>query len=373
MKPNDLLRFYFLARIIDWRHNLEALDGIAVANLMKVLKAANNQLRSRLESELPQAWASYTSDKGGAAVKIWLQEILTEPAIQVENTISEAWAISGQTSLAVYNDILSIGGMAKNIATVPITLDSVMGLASKKLFSGYTMKQLVAKSFTEGQIANVMEALDTGIANGWGYPKVIKHLQSVALDKGLEISKRENITLARSYIQQASVNAQRAVYEANKDVVHGVEWCAILDNKICRLCAATDGNHYTFSEETPPMPRHPRCRCLWLPWVKSWREMGIDADDLERAARPWLIREEGNIDEGGKRKIENFGTTKDDYAGWWKTLPYKQQIKSIGPVRTRLINEGKLSWKDLQDKNTGHFYTLEELGFTESGKPLQKN
>lgn len=118
------------------------------------------------------------------------------------------------------------------------------------------------------------------------------------------------------------------------------------------------------------MPRHPRCRCLWLPWVKSWHDLGIDADDLEKAARPWLIREKGNIDEGGNRKVLNFGTTKEDFAGWWKTLNYKDQIQSIGPVRTRLINNGLLTWKDLVNKNTGHYYTLEELGFSESGKKL---
>lgn len=117
------------------------------------------------------------------------------------------------------------------------------------------------------------------------------------------------------------------------------------------------------------MPRHPRCRCLWTPWTKSWRDLGIDADDLKKAARPWLIREKGNIDAGG-RKVLKFGTSEEDFPGWWKTLDYEEQIQSIGPVRTRLINEGKLSWADLVNKNTGEYYTLKDLGFTEGGKPL---
>lgn len=570
MTPNELVKFYLLARTIDWRHQLESLDGAAVAELIKNLKAANNQLRLRIEAELPQVWASYTADKGGAAVRLWLGEILTDPATQLENTITESWSISAQQSLAAYNDILSFGGMAKNIATIPITLEAITGLVSKKLFAGYTLPQLVGKAFTEGQIASVVQALDTGIQNGWSYPKVIKNLKKTALDEGLQVTQREAITLTRSYIQQASVNAQLAVYENNKEVVKGVEWCSILDNRVCRLCAATDGILYTFEEEKPPMPRHPRCflpntrvyapdaiaafmavydgpaynfelengvyfsctanhpiltnrgfvpafqieddtliycndmlqgkgktikeiwfdwvcywgaekiesnsaslhgdgyftedhvylaqnpykvhakhdervelydllhcgesqksvyerlldnlellkwwgkrksylslqrykkkeriwyqgrvydlqtlstlyyadraivsncRCLWLPWVKSWRDLGIDKDDLERAARPWLIREPGAINEGGTRKVEKFGTTQENYGGWWATLDFKQQAQSIGPIRTKLINSGQLTWKDLMNRNTGQFYTLEQLGFTEGGKPLTK-
>lgn len=369
MTPNELMNLYILARIIGWRHELELLDAEAVAELIKALRSANNLLRARLEAELPQVWDSYTAEKGGAAVRLWLGELLTDPATQVENTITEAWSISAQSSLAAYNDILSFNGLAKNVVTVPITVETIKNLASRKLFAGQSLAQLIGKAFSEGQISTVIQSLDKGIANGWSYPKVIKDLTKSALDQGFEITQRESITLARSYIQQASVNAQLAVYERNKKIIKGVKWCAILDNKICALCSASDGLTYTWEEEKPPMPRHLRCRCLWLPWLKSWRDVGIDADELEQAARPWLVREEGNIDAGG-RKVLYAGTSKEDFPGWWKTLPYKEQIKSIGPVRTQLINSGQLTWKDLMNKNTGRFYTLAELGFDERGQKL---
>lgn len=369
MTPNELMNLYLLARIIGWRHELELLDAEAVAELLKALKKANNELRERIKEELPKVWASYTADKGGAAIRLWLGELLSDPATQIENTIAEGWSISAQQSLAAYNDILSFRGMAKNIATVPITLEAVRGLASKKLFAGWSLPELVGKAFSEGQIASVIESLDKSLANGWGYKKAVKDVLDTAIDQGFQVTQRQAITLARSYIQQASVNAQLAVYERNKDVVKGVKWVAILDNRVCPLCASIDGNYYKWGEERPPMPRHPRCRCLYTPWTKSWRDLGIDADDLEKAARPWLIRERGNIDAGG-RKVLEFGTSKEDYGGWWATLPFEQQAQVIGPVRTRLIREGKISWSDLVDKNSGRYFTLAELGFTESGKPL---
>lgn len=369
MTPNELMERYYLARIIGWRHELELLDAEAVAELIKALKAANNELRARIAAELPKVWASYTPDKGGAAIRLWLGELLADPAAQVSNTVAEGWSISAQQSLAAYNDILSIGGLATNIATIPITIETVKNLASKKLFAGWSLPELVGKAFSEGQIASIIKSLDTSIKDGVGYKKAVKSVLDTAIDEGFQVTQRQAITLARSYIQQASVNAQLAVYEHNKEVLKGVKWCAILDLNVCPLCAATDGYTYTWGEERPPMPRHPRCRCLWTPWTKSWRDMGIDADDLKKAARPWLIREKGNIDAGG-RKVLKFGTSEEDFSGWWKTLDYKEQIQSIGPVRTRLINEGKLSWADLVDKNSGRYYTLKELGFSEGGKSL---
>lgn len=671
MTPTEIINRYYLARIIGWRHELELLDAEAVAELVKALKIANNRLRERIAAELPKVWASYIPEEGGAAaMRLWLGELLTDPARQVADTITEGWSISAQSSLAAYNDILSINGLAKNVAMVPVTIEAIKGLASKKLFAGQSLEGLIGKAFSEGQIAAIITSLDDSIKKGWGYKKAVKDVLDKAVDAGATITQRETITLARSYIQQASVNAQLAVYEANRNLLKGVKWTGILDNRICPLCfvgstevipigklrgvskrpyfgdiititassgkqvsatpkhpvltpqgwcaleklnpgdkvvyaekgdvlhvlreqeinmptqfsklfdlfcgnafteiqrnctsadafngdsgifhnqvatiginrllesnvgysalaqfipykrfafndadlplfssdspldiifnrmcamafglaaflnpcfvqgspyqvfsktlpmqffgrkslqiqfnyfrffllailasfslrdvwhslvfdkkigdsssangkmfcdltgrnslsvhcenivsirrerrschvynlhcdeelyiangfivkncATLDGNKYKWGEERPPMPRHPRCRCLYLPWVKSWRDLGVDADDLKKAARPWLIREEGNIDAGG-RKILNAGTSEEDFSGWWKTLPYKEQIKSIGPIRTKLINDGKLSWKDLVNKNTGHFYTLEELGFTEGGKPL---
>lgn len=370
MTPTEIINRYYLARIIGWRHELELLDAEAVAELVKALKIANNRLRDRIAAELPKVWASYVPEEGGAAaMRVWLGELLADPARQVADTITDGWSISAQSSLAAYNDILSVNGMAKNVVMVPVTIEAIKGLASKKLFAGQSLEGLIGKAFSEGQITTIITSLDDSIKKGWGYKKAVKDLMDKALDAGATITQRETITLARSYIQQASVNAQLAVYEANKEIMKGVKWCAILDLSVCPLCASTDGLTYEWGEERPPMPRHPRCRCLYLPWVKSWRDLGIDADDLKKAARPWLIREEGNIDAGG-RKILNAGTSEEDFSGWWKTLPYKEQIKSIGPIRTKLINDGKLTWKDLVNKNTGHFYTLEELGFTEGGKSL---
>lgn len=112
------------------------------------------------------------------------------------------------------------------------------------------------------------------------------------------------------------------------------------------------------------------CRGIYLPVLKSFRELGINWDDLEEVARPWTIREPGPIGTGG-RKILNYGTTKENFGGWWASLSEEDKLKtSIGPVRGKLLEEGLVRWEDLSDKKTGLPYTLEQLGFDEQGNPL---
>ena len=112
------------------------------------------------------------------------------------------------------------------------------------------------------------------------------------------------------------------------------------------------------------------CRGVYLPLLKSFRELGLDMDEFEDVARPWAIRGTGNLGTSGA-KIEEYGTSKEDFHGWLMSLPEDSQLKtSIGPVRLRLLKEGKVSWDELSNKQTGLPYTLKELGFDEQGNPL---
>jgi hypothetical protein len=113
------------------------------------------------------------------------------------------------------------------------------------------------------------------------------------------------------------------------------------------------------------------CRGVYVPITKSWRDFGIDMDDLEQVTRPWVMREPGAIGTGG-RKIEEFGQTTENFSGWWESLSAAQRAKtSIGPVRGKLLESGAVKWNDLWDKKTGLPYTLEQLGYDGRGNKLK--
>lgn len=372
MTDAERAAYYFLVRLLFWRSELERLDNEAVERIVSVLAASKADIRKRLAAEAA-GLASITdwNRERMQALDKWCDEVLAGANATLGATISEASVIAATTSIATYNAMLSFEGAAKAVRQVNMTPEQIPAWFRDTPLGGGTLQQWVDRSFSNGVKESILGALRQSGIEGKGTAASVRRLLDTALDQGFSITEREAITLTRTYIQTANVEAQRAVYDANDDIVYGDEWCAVLDNRVCRLCASLDGTKYKRGEPKPPIPRHPRCRCLLRPLVHI-PALGITSEDLGRVTRRWIIREPGAIGAGGRRKILEAGTTKENFSGWWETLPYEEQIKSIGAVRTRLINDGKLSWSDLVDKSTGRYYTLEELGFTEQGGEIKK-
>ena len=139
---------------------------------------------------------------------------------------------------------------------------------------------------------------------------------------------------------------------------------------IAKNCAFADGAIYSLDEPRPRLPAHCRSRGLWVPVAKSWRDFGIDVDDLEAVARPWTLRDPGSIGAGG-RKIENYGKTTENFSGWWASLSDADKAKTaIGPIRRRLLESGAVKWDQMWDKATGLPLTLEQMGYDRQGNRL---
>ena len=370
MTPDELTARYFLARILWWRHDLELLDAEAVAQLVKVLKSVQRDIAARLLAEA-DGLASITdwNRERLREVDKWADEVLAGANASVLSTITDSSVTAATASLATYNAMVGFEGKAKAVQTVGMTAEQIRSWFQDTPLGGGTLSGWVNRAFSNGVKDSLLSTLQQAGIEGKGTAATVKRVLQTALDEGFTITRREAVTLTRTYIQTANVGAAFAVYEKNKDIIKGVKWNTVLDSAVCQLCAPLDGVVYLWGEEMPPWPRHAQCRCVPTPVVKTWRDFGIDIPELEAVARPWVIREPGPIGAGG-RKILYAGTTREDFSGWWKTLPYEQQIQSIGPVRTQLINTGELEWADLVDKRTGRYYTLEQLGFDEQGNPL---
>jgi hypothetical protein len=102
------------------------------------------------------------------------------------------------------------------------------------------------------------------------------------------------------------------------------------------------------------------CRCVALPITKTWRDLGIDRDEIEDAIRPYTIRPDVNIDAGGMRTIIESGRHQGDYASWWAKQDKAFRVNAVGPGRFELLESGKISFSQLVDSQ-GRQRTLKEL------------
>ena len=92
----------------------------------------------------------------------------------------------------------------------------------------------------------------------------------------------------------------------------------------------------------------------------SYRELGLDIDELEDVARPWTDRDDIPIGEGG-RNIRDWGKHKGNYSTWFDSRGEQFQRNVVGPKRYELIKAGKVKFKDLVDPQTGRLIPWKEL------------
>jgi len=159
-----------------------------------------------------------------------------------------------------------------------------------------------------------------------------------------DVSTREAEALARTAIHHVSNRAREAFYDENEDLIKGYQRYETLDSATCILCGVEDGRFYPAGEPRPMLPAHIGCRGGFVPVLKSWRELGYDADELPPGTRASM---DGQVP---------ATTTWTDRL---ETMSPAARIKVLRPNRARLYEQGMKVEAMVKD---GKLLTLKELG-----------
>jgi hypothetical protein len=116
-------------------------------------------------------------------------------------------------------------------------------------------------------------------------------------------------------------------------IVHNTPICQGLDGKVFPL------------DSGPRPPAHINCRSATVPVLKSWREMGIDRDEVPAGTRASM--------NGQVAATETYGE-------WLRKQPAAVQEEALGKAKARLFRDGGLT-VDRFAAPTGRAYTLDEL------------
>ncbi len=100
------------------------------------------------------------------------------------------------------------------------------------------------------------------------------------------------------------------------------------------------------------------CRCFPEMVTKTFREMGLDIDEIEESYRPWTIRGEGievstgkvYRKVGGKDGVISVGRFLGTYEDFLKTQTPEIQSQILGPGRYKLWKSGKVSLGNMTTK-----------------------
>lgn len=354
-KTQKDLDLYFLTRNVQWRYRLDQYEDAVIAEMLKTVRAAVADVQLQLFNgdQVPRGDALLDELQ---ALSAGLRKRLGE---DVADMATEALNYSAQE----HASILSIDGRVP-INNVALSAEQFRAFMSSPATGGVSLPAWVDAAWGSTVTDQIKRNLNIAVLQGEGYQKAVRGLLESSI---ADFTEREAITIARTYVQTASVAAQMRLYEANDDLVTGWKWSAVLEGGYsksgrgtCLRCSALDQKIFPMGKG-PSIPLHPRCRCVALPVMKTWRELGLDRDELDAAIRPYTIRPDVNIDAGGMRTIIESGRHQGDYASWFEKQGRAFQQNVVGPGRLQLLDTGKIRFEDLVD-GQGRQRTLEELG-----------
>ena len=224
-------------------------------------------------------------------------------------------------------------------------------LAARGAGGGMLLEPFVAK-WAEADRERVIGAIRRGAFEGRTTDQIVRDVRGTKArnfeDGILAVNRRNARTVVHTAVQHVATLARMETMQANADILNGYEWSSTLDSRTSAVCQSLSGRVFELGKGPLP-PAHPNCRSSIIPKVKSFRELGIDLDDLPP----------------GKQASMHGPVDADlTYFAWLKQQPPSFVEEALGPTRARLFLDGGLSAEEFARLQLGRNFeplTLEEM------------
>jgi len=312
-----------------------------------------NQLQRELTAKLATEELTEFSKARTAALLKQATEVIDSYYARAEGVLDTAMSGAAEVAAKHAADTLDSVFVANFSASLP-SATFLERIASNVMIQGapsaeWWSRQSVDTAF---RFAN---AVRQGIVAGETNETIIAR---VAGRKGfpgvMEVSRSNARALVHTSIQEVANDTRRETFRKNSDVINGTHQVSTLDSHTTDICMAYDGAEYDLDGEpingtklpyNGGCPRHWGCRSIEVPITKTFKELGIDIEDLPppaRASSDGPVRGDMTFAQFLERKGEAF------------------QDEVLGPGRAQLWRDDKITLQQLLDLR-GNPLTLEEL------------
>lgn len=228
-----------------------------------------------------------------------------------------------------------------------INVEQAYSAALARPMQGRLMREWAA-SIEADKMTRIRDALRIGYVEGQTIDQMARRIRGTRArgyeDGIIEIDRRNAAAVVRTATQHVASVTRNRFYEANADLIKGERYTATIDGRTTLRCASLDGKVFELGKGPMP-PVHWNCRSVRTPILKSWRELGIDADELSASTRASM---DGQIPE------------ETTFGEWLRGKPAAFQDEYLGKTKGKLFRDGKLSIDRFVSRN-GDELTLDEL------------
>jgi len=212
-----------------------------------------------------------------------------------------------------------------------------------------------------------------GVIEGEGIDTMIRRIVGTRgnqyTDGVMERSRRELEAVVRTAVAGVSDHVHQEIYQANADVIQAVQWVATLDSRTCVVCGLMDGQTFEIGQG-PRAPAHWNCRCVRVPVLKSWKQLGLPLKEGATGTRAGTaippaevrrLRRLGGEDKAQlQRRLDGQPAESLTYGQWLKRQSRRVQEEVLGK-ECQVLGRGKLKLEAfVVDRR--RVRTLKELG-----------
>ena len=356
------LRNQFLA---DMKRRFKAFRN-AIWNLIVVEDAfglsQHDNLPEGSESKTALAFntrfAFDTDQKKVENFQSWMQEQIDEGILEIDG--DDPWTSE------------YVGSAYKKGVTRSYT-DSKPGLSEQAGFTQGTKEEFLRESFggpvgrrqlellgtrafeqLKGVTAEMSAKMTTHLVNGFAQGKNPREIAR-EMTKGISgLEKKRALTIARTEIVHAYAEGQLDSFDrlGVEELTLMAEWSTAGDDLVCPKCLPLEGTVLKVSEARGLIPRHPNCRCAWIPAnigedTKGQKRGQEARDAVDRSVN--AERKKGTLAE--KKKVSTWPGADTNIAGTKSRLIREQRQKETKKsTKKKTPTKKKSTKKKISDK-----------------------
>lgn len=261
----------------------------------------------------------------------------------VEDNFNEVAITEASFIPKAINGIVAVDIMNK---TLP---DSLVNKIVKNsiLSDGYTIKEAFQKLDTRLQ-ETFQNQIRLGVLNGDTTQTIIKNLKPYMTD----FKDNRIEALVKTAVSTVVNNTRLETYKENESIFKGYQHQSVIDFRTTTECGIRDNLTWTidFKPIGHKLPfknpaLHYRCRSIMLPLTKSYKELGLDIEE---------------IPVGTRSSLNGAIPANTSFTDWFEKQSATNQEKYLGQGRYKLFKEEKITFSDLINQK-GQTLTLEQL------------
>lgn len=344
---NEELFDYSVSHQID----LVRFSNGAVRRMIALLNKADPDLFAQLNSALERLPENSYTVQRLEAVLSSVREVNAAAYRQLSQDLnSELLALTAYES--GYQQDLFRSVIPVQVSFGAVSVEQVYAAAMAQPFQGKLLSEVLVNMETSRAI-RIRDAIRIGYIEGESISQIVQRIKGTkALNyaDGLMQTDRRNVeAIVRTAVNHTANFARDQFFAANDSLIKSLRWTSTIDGRTSEVCMARDGKLFPV-DSGPRPPAHWNCRSVMTPVVKSFRDIGIDIDDIP----------------AGTRASMNGQIPADmTYQQWLSKRPAAFQDEVLGKTKGKLFRDGGLKLERFVDRN-GQSYTLDELRVRDS-------